>query len=53
MDLEERRWGEKENTRGKSPRWEMNLCISHGKMHFSHPGNSLAHGKNLFFPAVM
>lgn len=31
----------------------MNLCISHGKIHVSHPSDSLAHGKKLFFPAVM
>lgn len=50
---------EKVNRRSKTPRCEMNLCISHGKKCFSHPGRSLAHGKkinvkpDLFFPAVM
>lgn len=40
--LEEWRWKQEG---GKMPRWEMNLCISPGKMHFSHSSNRLAYGK--------
>jgi len=43
---------EKVNRRSKTPRCEMNLCISHGKKCFSHPGRSLAHGKKINDPSV-
>lgn len=42
--LEERSWKQEGE---KIPRWEMNLCISPGKMHFSHLSNSLAYGKKI------